>query len=50
MQADEVKAFLKANPEFLLKGALSGELISAQLPISLPANAAGYRVRVLYPQ
>jgi ribosomal protein L11 methyltransferase len=43
-------AWQKANPEFLLKGALSGELISAQLPISLPANAAGYRVRVLYPQ
>ena len=43
-------AWQKANPEFLLKGALSGELISTQLPISLPANAAGYRVRVLYPQ
>jgi ribosomal protein L11 methyltransferase len=43
-------AWQKANPEFLQKGALSGELISAQLPISLPANAAGYRVRVLYPQ
>ena len=43
-------AWQKANPEFLLKGALSGELISAQLPISLPANAAGYRVRILYPQ
>ena len=43
-------AWQKANPEFLLKGALSGDLISAQLPISLPANAAGYRVRVLYPQ
>jgi ribosomal protein L11 methyltransferase len=43
-------AWQKANPEFLLKGAPSGELINAQLPISLPANAAGYRVRILYPQ
>lgn len=43
-------AWQTSHPEFLLKGAPSGELINAQLPLSLPVNAAGYRVRVLYPQ
>lgn len=43
-------AWQAAHPEFAIKGAPSGELIHAQLPVSLPANAAGYRVRVLYPQ
>ena len=39
-----------SHPEFVSKGAPSGELIHAQLPVTLPPNAAGYRVRVLYPQ
>ena len=39
-----------SHPEFASKGAPSGELIHAQLPVTLPPNAAGYRVRVLYPQ
>ena len=43
-------AWQSSHPEFVSKGAPSGELIHAQLPVSLPANAAGYRVRVLYPQ
>jgi ribosomal protein L11 methyltransferase len=43
-------AWQASHPEFVSKGAPSGELIHAQLPVSLPANAAGYRVRVLYPQ
>ena len=43
-------AWQAAHPEFAIKGAPSGELIHAQLPVSLPANAAGYRVRVLYSQ
>ena len=43
-------AWQASHPEFASKGAPSGELIHAQLPVSLPPNAAGYRVRVLYPQ
>jgi ribosomal protein L11 methyltransferase len=43
-------AWQDAHPEFSSKGAASGEVIQAQLPLLLPANAAGYRVRVLYPQ
>lgn len=39
-----------SHPEFVSQGAPSGELIHAKLPISVPPNAAGYRVRVLYPQ
>ena len=44
------KAWQESYPNFLTKGAPSGELIQTQLPVSLPANAAGYRVRILYPQ
>jgi ribosomal protein L11 methyltransferase len=43
-------AWQASHPEFVSKGAPSGELIHAQMPLSLPPNAAGYRVRVLYPQ
>ena len=43
-------AWQASHPEFASKGAPSGELIYAQLPVTLPPNAAGYRVRVLYPQ
>jgi ribosomal protein L11 methyltransferase len=37
------------HPDFLKKGVPSGELLHIELPISLPPNSAGYRVRVLYP-
>ena len=43
-------AWQESHPDFLSKGAPSGELIQAQLPISLPTKAAGYRVHVLYPR
>jgi ribosomal protein L11 methyltransferase len=43
-------AWQETHPAFLSTGALSGDLIQAQLPLLLPANAAGYRVRILYPQ
>ena len=43
------KAWQEAHPDFLKKGVPSGETLQLQLPISLPPNAAGYRVRVLYP-
>ena len=43
-------AWQASHPEFASKGAPSGALIHAQLPVTLPPNAAGYRVRVLYPQ
>ena len=40
----------EAHPGFLSQGAPSGEIFTAALPISLPQNAAGYRVRVFYPE
>jgi ribosomal protein L11 methyltransferase len=40
----------ESHPDFLRKGATSGAIIHADLPISLPNNTAGYRVRVFYPQ
>jgi ribosomal protein L11 methyltransferase len=43
------KAWQDAHPDFLRKGIPSGEILQVQLPIVLPQNAAGYRVRVLYP-
>ena len=43
-------AWQETHPDFLSTGAPSGDLIQAQLPLLLPANAAGYRVRILYPQ
>lgn len=38
------------HPDFLRKGAPSGEIFHAELTIPLPQNAAGYRVRIFYPQ
>jgi len=43
------KAWQEAHPDFLKKGIPSGEMLRIDLPVSLPPNAAGYRVRVLYP-
>ena len=43
------KSWQEAHPDFLRTGAPSGEMIQVQLPILLPPNAAGYRVRVFYP-
>ncbi|QWD60330.1 50S ribosomal protein L11 methyltransferase [Polynucleobacter sp. MWH-UH35A] len=43
------KNWQEAHPDFLKKGIPSGEILQLDLPISLPPNAAGYRVRVLYP-
>jgi len=43
------KAWQETHPDFLKKGIPSGEILQLELPISLPPNAAGYRVRVLYP-
>jgi len=40
----------ESHSDFLRNGIPSGEQIQIELPISLPQNAAGYRVRVLYPQ
>ena len=42
-------AWQESHLDFLRTGIASGELIQAQLPIQLPQNAAGYRVRVVYP-
>ena len=39
----------ETHPEYLRVGIPSGDLIDAELPISLPQNTAGYRVRALYP-
>jgi len=39
-----------SHPDFSKIGAPAGEMIQAELPITLPPNAAGYRVRILYPQ
>jgi ribosomal protein L11 methyltransferase len=43
------KIWQETNPRFLITGVPSGEILQIELPITLPANAAGYRVRVLYP-
>jgi len=40
----------ETHPDFLQHGAPSGELFQSDLLISLPQNAAGYRVRIFYPQ
>ncbi|WP_286298567.1 DUF3426 domain-containing protein [Polynucleobacter sp. TUM22923] len=42
-------AWQTSHPNFLLRGAPSGEIYRLELPLSLPQNAAGYRVRVFYP-
>jgi ribosomal protein L11 methyltransferase len=43
------KTWQESHPDFVKKGVPSGEILQLELPISLPQNAAGYRVRVLYP-
>ncbi|WP_255530826.1 DUF3426 domain-containing protein [Polynucleobacter sp. UB-Tiil-W10] len=43
------KTWQEAHPDLFNKGIPSGELLQIELPISLPPNAAGYRVRVFYP-
>lgn len=40
----------ETHPEYSRMGAPSGEIIRADLSISLPQNAAGYRVRAFYPK
>jgi len=42
-------AWQESHPDFLRKGIASGEQIQTSLAIQLPQNAAGYRVRVVYP-
>ena len=42
-------AWQESHLDFLRTGIAPGELIQIQLPIPLPQNAAGYRVRVVYP-
>ncbi len=39
----------ESHPQFYRQGAPSGEIFHSELPISLPQNAAGYRVRIFYP-
>ncbi len=43
------RAWRDIHPDFLRKGIPSGEILQIDLPVSLPPNAAGYRIRVLYP-
>jgi ribosomal protein L11 methyltransferase len=40
----------ESHPDFLKNGAPAGEIIQSELPIALPANAAGYRVHAIYPR
>jgi ribosomal protein L11 methyltransferase len=42
-------AWQEPHADFLRSGIAPGELIQVQLPIPLPQNVAGYRVRVVYP-
>jgi ribosomal protein L11 methyltransferase len=39
----------ESHPEFLRQGAPSGEIFQSEVKITLPQNAAGYRVRIFYP-
>lgn len=43
------KTWQSAHPSFLLTGAPPKELFNLSIPLQLPANAAGYRLRVAYP-
>ena len=42
-------AWRDSYPDFLKRGAPSGEIFRSELLIALPQNAAGYRVRIFYP-
>jgi ribosomal protein L11 methyltransferase len=39
----------KSHVQFARDGACGGESIRALIPLQLPSNAAGYRVRLFYP-
>jgi ribosomal protein L11 methyltransferase len=39
----------ESHPQFARNGAPGGERIRALIPLQLPGNAAGYRVRLFYP-
>jgi len=43
------KTWQNAHPDFLLTGAPPKEQFNLSIPLQLPANAAGYRLRVAYP-
>lgn len=43
------KTWQSAHPGFLLTGAPAKEQFNLSIPLQLPANAAGYRLRVAYP-
>nr|WP_256441916.1 DUF3426 domain-containing protein [Polynucleobacter sp. AP-Sving-400A-A2] len=43
-------AWQESHSDFLRQGAPAGEIFSSALLISLPQNAAGYRVRIFYPE
>ena len=43
------KNWQSAHPDFLLTGAPAKEQFNLSVPLQLPANAAGYRLRVAYP-
>ena len=42
-------AWQESHPNFLRNGIAAGEQIQTELPLLLPPNAAGYRVRAFYP-
>jgi ribosomal protein L11 methyltransferase len=39
----------ESHTQFARSGAPGGESIRALIPLQLPGNAAGYRVRLFYP-
>ena len=43
-------AWQEKYPHFLQYGSPSGEIFKLEIPIALPIDAAGYRVRIFYPQ
>ena len=43
------KTWQSSHPDFLLTGASAGEAFNLSIPLQIPPNAAGYRLRVAYP-
>jgi len=43
------KTWQRSHPDFLLTGASAGEAFNLSIPLQIPPNAAGYRLRVAYP-
>jgi len=43
------KTWQSTHPDFLLAGASAGEVFKLSIPLQVPSNAAGYRLRVAYP-